>query len=64
MITAEALLKIFLAECCKVRSPYRWAVNNGLHQFIVYDTLKGNRRIPERILGILGYRRVVMYEKI
>jgi hypothetical protein len=64
MITAEALLKIFLAECCKVKSPYRWATMHKIHQFIVYEELKGNRRLPERILGILGYRRVVMYEKI
>ena len=35
MITAEALLKIFLAECCKVRSPYRWATMHKIHQFIV-----------------------------
>ncbi len=42
----------------------RWCRKDGLHPQSINDFLKGRKGPDKRLLAALGYRRVVLYERI
>ena len=49
-------------ECRDGQRP--WCREHGLHPQNINDFLKGRKGPSARLLAVLGYRRVVMYERI
>ena len=64
MITEQEARDLLNAEINRAGSQTKWADLHGFSQPFVSDMARGNRRIPEQVLEILGLRRISGYERV
>lgn len=63
-MTADDVRALLATECAKMGSQAAWAKRAGLSKAYVSDVLLGRREPAKGVLGPLGLRVTVRYERI